>query len=319
MAKPLTNRPRKKRTLRPDHPDVAVRRGPRTEAGMRRVAQNALRHGLSVAAAFEASVAAEIEAVARRICGAADAATPGAADVVSLPPWALVLARRIARAQFDLRWVRLARHRLLVTRIPPDMARAILERRPRDAEKMAVILADLIRELAAMDRYERRARSRRKRAIRAYDDAITEAVTRRHAVRVDADTDAAVPAEQFPAKSHAESAPRETAAVSPQRHRVRREGRTRRHREAVARPERILAKQFPAKNAVGSESPGVSGVGKVGDGIFAVAYAVEPRMGYRVGKIADRPCANIPPHQAILSTPRPQIGPAQFSSELRGR
>jgi hypothetical protein len=253
--KPLPNRPHKKRTLRPDHPDAAVRRGPRTEAGMRRVAQNACRHGLSVAAAFEASVAAEIEALARRICG--DAAGP---DAAPLPPFALDLARRVAQAQFDLKRVRLARHRLLVTNfadpryrtrkglmarirmlgkagdlllrgipVPPDMARAILDR-PRGAEKMAVILADFTKELAAMDRYERRARSRRRRAIRAFDDAVTETVARRSAARADAsraraDTDAAVSAKQFPATSPMESTPREDAAVSPQRHRVRPEGR----------------------------------------------------------------------------------------------
>jgi hypothetical protein len=130
-----------------------------------------------------------------------------------LPPRALFLARRIAQAQFDVKRVRLARHGLLAMKfadpryrtrkglmarirtlgkagdlllrgvpVPPDMARAINER-PQGAEKMAVILADFSKELAAMDRYERRALSRRKRAIRAFDDALSEAAAERRTAR----------------------------------------------------------------------------------------------------------------------------------------
>ena len=58
--------------------------------------------------------------------------------------------------------------------IPPAMAHAILHR-PQGAAKYAVILAELGTELAAMDGYERRALSRRKFAIRAFDAACTAA------------------------------------------------------------------------------------------------------------------------------------------------
>ena len=43
--------------------------------------------------------------------------------------------------------------------------------KPRGAEKFSAILLDKVRLLAAFDRYERRALSRRKFAIRAFDAA----------------------------------------------------------------------------------------------------------------------------------------------------
>jgi hypothetical protein len=36
-------------------------------------------------------------------------------------------------------------------------------------EKIALVLADMVNELLRLDRYERRARSRRRKAIRAFD------------------------------------------------------------------------------------------------------------------------------------------------------
>jgi len=113
----------------------------------------------------------------------------------------LRLARRIAQAQVDLVQVRRARHDLisrafsnpryrsgknLLARIrqlakagellrqglalPADM-RGIMEAGPQGAEKLALILSDASAELARMDRYERRALSRRKLAIREFDAA----------------------------------------------------------------------------------------------------------------------------------------------------
>ena len=46
-----------------------------------------------------------------------------------------------------------------------------LQTKPEGPEKFAMILSDMARRLAAMDRYERRALSRRKFAIRAFDAA----------------------------------------------------------------------------------------------------------------------------------------------------
>jgi hypothetical protein len=117
--------------------------GPRTSAGKARAAQNARRHGLSLPARYDPSRWDEIEALARAIVGAdADAER-------------LELARRIAEAQIDIIRARSARRDLF-----PACPAALRER-------------TAIARLAAVDRYERRAWARRKRAIRALDDAYT--------------------------------------------------------------------------------------------------------------------------------------------------
>jgi hypothetical protein len=112
--------------------------GPRTSAGKARAAQNASRHGLSVPARYDPARSEEIEALARAIAGArADAEC-------------LELARRIAEAQIDVVRARAARLQLYPEVLHNPVA---------------------IARLAAIDRYERRALSRRKRAIRVLVDA----------------------------------------------------------------------------------------------------------------------------------------------------
>jgi hypothetical protein len=170
--------------------------GPKSTHGRMRSARNALRHGLSLPVYADQALSEEVEALAREIAG-----VDASAEIQEL-------AQRIAEAQSDLRRVRDARHQLLsqalsdpyydaranvrekltVIRqllrpnapdVPLEAVTKYLTTVPEGPQKFALILAQELQQLSAMDRYERRALSRRKFAIRAFDFAMDRLVVRK--------------------------------------------------------------------------------------------------------------------------------------------
>jgi hypothetical protein len=138
-------------------PAPAKRRGgPRTPVGKAHSARNALRYGLSLPVHADPATAAAVDALARQMSPATDAEIGEHAFAV-------------AQAQVDLMRIRRARHDLIAATFAQLAGTA--GEVGADLSAAPSPIPDLVVRLAAMDRYERRARSRRKFAIRALNAA----------------------------------------------------------------------------------------------------------------------------------------------------
>ncbi len=155
-----------KRKFKANRRNAARSTGPGTREGKARASRNAYRHGLAVSVLKDPAISAEVERLARAIV------------VKRSAPYELLQARIIAEAEFDLLRVRRARTKMIdsaaenlnaSTDTEDPRSRALsLDTGSQEATSPPTPHAILrvLSELETLERYERRAFSRRRRAIR---------------------------------------------------------------------------------------------------------------------------------------------------------
>lgn len=151
-----------KRKIRANRKNARASTGPSSKAGKMRSARNAVQHGLSLSILADPTLVAALGPLARQIAGA-DASSELAE-----------LSRLIVAAQLDLLRIRQARLELL-SRASNGCVRGIASNSGfascvyPNLPAQAGAFAELAPRLIALDRYERRALSRRKFTIRQFD------------------------------------------------------------------------------------------------------------------------------------------------------
>jgi hypothetical protein len=179
------------RQRRANQTNAKASTGPATSGGKARSAKNALRHGLSIPVWSDRELAPKAEAIALIIAGPnADAETLDYARQIGDAQVDLnrvrslrreVIARMLSQPRFDspltpLQQVRLIRRffnrldRNALTSMDLETIDPVIRPKPLEGDaKFAAVLVDSVGELTRLERYERRALSRRKSAIRNID------------------------------------------------------------------------------------------------------------------------------------------------------
>jgi len=143
--------------------------GPRTAATKARAARNALRHGLAIPLARDPVASAEVDRLAAALVGPSP--TPARLEQVRIAAEAECEVRRVRayrKSLLDRKAVELATHQLDDGQRSESVAFA--------GKREAIALACALPELKALERYERRALSRRRRAMRwlVYSNLLAE-------------------------------------------------------------------------------------------------------------------------------------------------
>lgn len=136
-------------------------RGPRTAAGKATSSRNALRHGLAANLLDEPAIWGKVEALARAIAG-------DGANIAGMNQ-----ARIIAEAQLDLVRIRRAKlnieaHLLEASTSEGTMREGEIERADPSSEVEGSQELAILRSLSSIERYERSAILRRRRAMYAF-------------------------------------------------------------------------------------------------------------------------------------------------------